>query len=315
MVRGKDKFEWPLLTVNILVYNRKKEVEITLSKITKELDYPKNKLEIIVVDNASTDGTYEMIKEKFPEVKVIRLNKNIGIAGWNYGFKEGRGEYFLVLDDDSHPEKGLKEAIFFLNQNKQVGILACKIIGGMFQTKGLSHLQDWIGFIGCGAIIRKEVVEEVGGFAEWIFLYSHEWEYGLRVLNKGWKIVYFDKCIVNHRTSVIHRSYKRLRIFTTRNELGIIYSYFDGFYKYLLMFRTLFWNLVTFRKEGSMSILYTLRGFLEFIKIKHKLTILPVDSTVQQKYIQHFWSCQPILPTIFKKVKKIIRKNLERRHV
>ena len=303
-----EKFDWPLVTVNILAYNRKKEVEITLTKILNELDYPKDKLEIIVVDNASTDGTYDMIKEKFPQVKVIRLQKNIGIAGWNYGFKDEKGKYFLVLDDDSHPEKGLKEAILFLEEHKEVGILACKIVGGMFRTDSLQHLQEWIGFIGCGAIIKREVIEKIGGFAEWIFLYSHEWEYGLRAMNNGWKILYFGECIVNHRTSGLHRSFKRLRVFTTRNELGIIYSHFDGLYKYILLIRTLFWNMMMYRREGIRSIFYTLMGLWEFLKIKEELNISPVKKEIQRKYIEQFGSCQPILKRISKKVVRLIAK-------
>ncbi|RJP62305.1 MAG: glycosyltransferase, partial [Ignavibacteriales bacterium] len=68
----------PLVTVNILSYNRKDELRNTLKKVYEQ-DY-KN-IEIIVVDNASSDGTHEMVKSEFPEVKLIQLEKNIGIAG------------------------------------------------------------------------------------------------------------------------------------------------------------------------------------------------------------------------------------------
>ena len=102
--------QFPLVTINILSYNRKDELRITLQKVFEQ-DY-KN-IEVVVVDNASTDGAPEMVEQDFPQVKLIRLKKNIGIAGWNEGFKAAKGEYVLVLDDDSYPlnnsiENGLK---------------------------------------------------------------------------------------------------------------------------------------------------------------------------------------------------------------
>jgi len=92
----------PLVTVNILSYNRKDELRNTLTKVFAQ-DY-KN-IEVIVVDNASSDGSSEMVKNEFPSVQLIQMEKNIGIAGWNEGFKIAKGDYVLVLDDDSYPEE------------------------------------------------------------------------------------------------------------------------------------------------------------------------------------------------------------------
>ncbi len=93
---------WPLVTVNILAYNRREEVRQTLQKITTELAYPRERLEVIVVDNASTDATRDMLAREFPSVRLIANPSNEGIAGWNRGFEAGRGDYFLVLDDDCY---------------------------------------------------------------------------------------------------------------------------------------------------------------------------------------------------------------------
>ena len=87
--------EQPLVTVNILSFNRKDELRNTLTKVYEQ-DY-KN-IEVIVVDNASSDGSPEMVKNEFPKVQLIQLEKNIGIAGWNEGFEIAKGEYVLVLD-------------------------------------------------------------------------------------------------------------------------------------------------------------------------------------------------------------------------
>ncbi len=295
--------EWPLLTINILAYNRRDDLRTTLQEITSNIDYPKDKIEIIVNDNASGDGTAEMVRDEFPGVKLIRIPVNTGIAGWNHGFVNGMGKYFLVLDDDSHPVEGVKDAVAFLEENKDIGILACKITGGAFTTSRRIHLQDWIGFIGAGAIIRREVVERIGGYANWMFLYSHEWEYGLRVLDAGFGIKYFEKCVVNHRTSTTHRSFKRLRTFTTRNELAIIYLYFPWKKIPLLLFRTFFWNMWKFRKEGMAGIGYAVNGAFLFLKlipgIKNNREV--VNEKIQEVYISSFWSTQPVLLRLEKK--------------
>ena len=89
--------DWPMVSVSILSFNRREELRTTLSKILNELDYPEKKLEIMVCDNASTDGTPAMLKTEFPSVNHIRMPENIGTPAWNSGFRRGRGKYFLLL--------------------------------------------------------------------------------------------------------------------------------------------------------------------------------------------------------------------------
>lgn len=300
--------ELPFITIAILTHNRKDEIKFTLEKLTNELDYPNDKYEIIVVDNGSTDETCKMIKSEFPQVRLIRLPINIGMSGWNEAFREGKGEYFVVLDDDSHILTGLKEAIDYLTKNEKVGILALNIEGGPFTIKNIEHLRNWIGFIGCGAIIRRECIEKCGGYADWIFLYAMEWEYAIRVLNAGFEIVYFEKCKVEHRASPILRSIKRLRSNTVKNELGIVYLYFRGYRMLRNLVRVFFWNFMCFRKEGIRSIYYTILGTLYFFKLipclRHKRMI--IDKKVLDFFEENFWSLRPILRSVFQRLKKFL---------
>src|SRR4051794_19920669 len=91
----------PLVTVNVLAHNRRTDLATTLRVLRDDLDYPSEALELIVVDNASTDGTAEMLARDFPDVRVIE-GPNVGAAGWTRGFEAGRGDFFLVLDDDCY---------------------------------------------------------------------------------------------------------------------------------------------------------------------------------------------------------------------
>src|SRR3954452_6235845 len=92
----------PVVTAAILAFNRRDELATTLSTLLTRLDWPPDRLEIVGVDNASTDGTAEMVRECFPSVKLIVAPTNEGIGAWNRAFAVGRGDYFLVLDDDCH---------------------------------------------------------------------------------------------------------------------------------------------------------------------------------------------------------------------
>jgi GT2 family glycosyltransferase len=76
----------PRVTVAILAYNRRDALAVNLQKVS-EIDYPRDRLEVIVVDNASEDGTAEMVRERFPEVELIVTERNVGIAGWNRAFE------------------------------------------------------------------------------------------------------------------------------------------------------------------------------------------------------------------------------------
>lgn len=296
---------WPLVTINILSYNRRDEVRQTLREL-EGVDYPRESLEILVVDNASSDGTSEMIEREFPDVKLERLDPNRAVAGWNAGFEAGKGDYFLVLDDDSAPQSGLKDAIAFLERSPTVGITACQVVGGPFTTQDWKDNAGFIGFVGCGAIIRREVVEAIGGFAPWIYLYTHEWEYSVRCLDAGFEIRYFEQCVVRHRASNLNRSIRRSRSYSTRNELLIIHKYFSG-QRALLMGRTLLHQARFCRTEGWRSVFYILRGFGMFWREAPKLEPTPVKPEVQRQYVALYWSTQPLLGSLFKQLHKRLK--------
>ena len=158
-----------------------------------------------------------------------------------------------------------------------------------------------MGFIGCGAVIRKEVYDRIGGFSEWIYLYTHEFDYSIRCLNAGYQIKFFGKAIVVHRASTINRSVKRLRVFATRNEMAIVYKYFrKDRYKFLI--RTLLNNLKFIKREGVSSAYYVLSGALDFLRIRNKLHYSPVSPAVQDFYATHFWSTKPVFANLKNKV-------------
>ncbi len=193
-----------LISVNILSYNRKDSLKKTIKKVIEQ-NY-KN-IEVIVVDNASTDGTSEMIKLEFPDIKLIVLEKNIGIAGWNTGFKIANGEYVLVLDDDSYPEtETIDRGVAEFNSNEKLAIVAFGVYNSSLNT---NETKDFLNrpffFNGCGAMIRKSVFEIAGYFNEMIFIYYHELDFSAKVYNCGYDIVFIADALIVHDQSGLSR--------------------------------------------------------------------------------------------------------------
>lgn len=222
-----------LVTVNILSFNRKDELRNTLNKVYEQ-DY-KN-IEVIVVDNASSDGSQEMVEREFSSVHLIKLKKNIGIAGWNEGFKIANGEYVLVLDDDSYPEEyAIEIAVNEISSNQLYGIIAFSVFNlerKEYETQNFIE-GEVKAFIGCGALIRKTLFSIVGFYSELFFIYLHEEDFCIRVIDKGYRILFFPKSKVIHLNSKKNRMInsskvdKRRYYYGLRNILIFLFLYFN----------------------------------------------------------------------------------------
>lgn len=296
-----------MVSIIILAYNRCTEVLKTVQNLKQTIPTLNFPVEIIVIDNASADNTVASLKLQHPDITIIPRTVNNGIAGWNDGFAAARYKYYLVLDDDSHIHAGLTEAITLMENDATIGILALqdkdeelKMDVYLDMDDAWKDGDDLAGFIGCGAIIRQQVYQKIGGFAEWIFVYTHEFEYGIRCLNAGYKIRFFALGIVIHRVSKLNRSNKRLRIFGTRNEMAIVYKYFShSRLKYI--FRILINNLKFIKREGLYTGYYVLQGAWEFRKLRKTLAVTPVSKDVQAFYAGHFWSTKSIFINFYKR--------------
>jgi GT2 family glycosyltransferase len=279
----------------IVNYNRKDELRTTITKTTELLNSNWEEYEVIVVDNASQDGSAIMVKSEFPFIRLIENKVNTGAPAWNVGFAIAKGEYFVILDDDSHVESGLDSALEYMGNNQDIGILALNITGGAFETGEWNNLSQYAGFIGCGAIIRREVYDKIGGYADWIFLYTNEYEYGIRCMEAGFKILYFADCTVNHRTSNINRSPERLVTYSVTNEMAIVYKYFNKKHRSLYLFRVFLNNLRCVSQHGLNSLPWYFSALKKFLKLKRQLVYTPVSAEVEDFYSKDFWSTRRFL--------------------
>ncbi len=224
----------PLLSCLLITWNRKEILKKNLISIQKNLSVP---YEVIIVDNASEDGTFEMLQKEFaskPSFKLLQMDENCGIEAYNRGAKEAEGEYLLILDDDSFPQKGVdKKLVQIFKEEPAVGIIACNIKNDKTKEKYISwHLpqvaeeKSWVNFIGCGAAIRRRLFEEVGFYPAPLFLYENELDVSLKVLSSGYRIYYHEDIVVFHDYSSAKRGTDMQIYHGTKNKLLLLWKFF-----------------------------------------------------------------------------------------
>lgn len=214
----------PTLSVLIVSYNTRAITLDCLQALEKALDGID--AEIVVVDNASSDGSAEAVREKFPRVHLIANKKNTGFgAANNQAMAVARGEYYLLLNSDAFPEpEAIRALLDFMRANPQAGLSGPRThnADGSLQlscfrlpSPGYAWLENfWLAdgyrrwahdtvrrvefVIGACMLVRREVYEQVGGFDERFFMYSEETDWQRRIHDAGWEIVFVPQARITH---------------------------------------------------------------------------------------------------------------------
>jgi N-acetylglucosaminyl-diphospho-decaprenol L-rhamnosyltransferase len=194
-------------------------------------------IEIIVVDNASSDDSVAMIEEEFPQVRLIANSKNVGFTvGNNQGIAAGRGRYVLLLNPDTEiVGNALATMVEYMDEHPEVGALGPQLLNpdGSIQSSRRRFptlataflestiLQQWFPHscvtrhyyiadrpdneiqevdwvTGACLLVRREAIEEVGLLDKDFFMYSEELDWCRRAKERGWKTVYLPTARVIH---------------------------------------------------------------------------------------------------------------------
>ena len=199
---------YPLVSIVSLAYNRREKVANLITALRAQTYQPR---EIILVDNASADGTATLVANEFPEVKLISKPKNIGMVAYNFGLRAAQGEIILVIDDDAIPvdKFWIEKVVSCFQANSKLGVVCCKI--RMLDT-GETALDNpefmpvgdpetgypAAAYNGTGAGIRASVLREVGYYPDYFFRSWLELHLCTRILNAGWEVRYFPTIEVWH---------------------------------------------------------------------------------------------------------------------
>lgn len=223
------------VSIIILNYNTKELLEKCLNSVFQK--GWKRKFEVCVVDNASSDGSVEIVKKNFTQVKLLVSENNLGFTGGNnIGIKKSSSDLLILLNSDTEVLDGSLDNLIDSCENSDFGIMSCKLLNNdlTFQANAgdlpfgwsvfnwISGLDDIpvlgkylssfhinrqefykgtkeVGWIsGSVMAIKRQVVDKIGYLDEGIFMYGEDVEYCLRAQRAGFKVGWTDQAQIIH---------------------------------------------------------------------------------------------------------------------
>jgi GT2 family glycosyltransferase len=222
------------LSIILVNYNTRDITSECLNKLAVSVKYSeetlKNKIEVILVDNGSTDGSVQRVKTEFPWVKLIQSGQNLGFgAGNNLGMKEAKYPLVLLLNTDAYVEKNtLQKAVTYFQEHPDISVMGPKLtfqnltfqpnagflptpfkttiwLLGLESIPGIKkffpsvHIRNSNFYsephqvewiMGAFMMLRKSVFEKTAGFDDKIFMYMEEVEWFIRIKQAGFKVMY-----------------------------------------------------------------------------------------------------------------------------
>ena len=215
----------PRITVVVMTRDRWPDLQTSL---------PRHEAPVILVDNGSSDGTPALVREHFPHVDVVELPRNAGSVARNIGVRRARTPYVAFADDDSWWAPGaLTAAVGLLDEHPRLAVLAGRMLVGpderpdpicaLMADSPLGRAADLpgtsvLGFLACGAVVRRDAYLAAGGFDEVVFFMGEEERLALDLAALGWGLAYVDDVVAHHHPSPVRDSVER-RARAARNRL------------------------------------------------------------------------------------------------
>lgn len=243
------------LSVVILNWNGRRHLERYLPSVVAHTE---GDAEVVVADNGSTDDSLQWLRLNYPDVRVIRLDRNYGFAGgYNRALREVESEYVLLLNSDVEVTAGWWQPLVeVLDTESDVAAVAPKLLADMERTKfeyagAAGGFIDYLGYPFCrGRILsnveedrgqydnrrdifwasgaamccRREVFESLGGFDEDFFAHMEEIDLQWRMQLAGWRIVVEPKSVVYHLGGGTLPASSRKIFLNHRNNLAMLFK-------------------------------------------------------------------------------------------
>ncbi|MEE8402458.1 MAG: glycosyltransferase [Candidatus Hydrothermarchaeaceae archaeon] len=290
--------ELPSVSIIIPNYNGREHLDDCLSSIS-ELNYPEDRREVLLVDNASTDGSCEFVELDFPGVKIIRNAENLGFSGGiNAGAKSASGDYLVFLNSDMRVDRdwlielikpiadnpvkcsGSKvlnwdgSKIDFAGRRSDIFYLRFKPMEGEDEYESGGNML----FASGGAMaIRKDLYFEAGGFDDDYYMYHEDVDLGWRLWLMGYEIVLARNSIVYHRGGAASGKLDpgEVQLYHQRNALLTLIKNFDedNFWRILPPF-------LDFLVQRSK---YTLKAGEAFVPALYDAFFKNLDATLDKR--------------------------------
>lgn len=239
--------ETPLVSIIALNFNQT-DVTCAFLESTKKLKY--SHFETIVVDNASdVDPTEQIRQGNYPNVRLIISEENLGFTGGNnLGMRNARGEFIFIVNNDTEVTPDLINLLLApFYQDERIGVVSPKIkfydhpniiqyagfqpmnpytgrtetVGGRQEDDGRYDTPgETNGAHGAAMMVKKEVIETVGMFADNFFIYYEEWDWSTRIRRAGYKIYYQPRATIFHKESITMGKESAIKAYYhTRNRI------------------------------------------------------------------------------------------------
>jgi GT2 family glycosyltransferase len=220
----------PRVSAVVITRNRKRDLARALAQLVEAGEAR----HLIVVDNASSDGTCAMVRERFPGVDLLPLQRNRGAAARNVGVRRAGTRYVAFSDDDSWWQPGaLRRAADLLDANSELALVAARVLVGPAEAlddscslMARSPLASArlpgpavLGFLACGAVVRRAAFEAVGGFRAGWGVGGEEQLLAVDLLAAGQRLAYVSEIIVHHHPAGHGGEGARRRARTLRNDV------------------------------------------------------------------------------------------------
>ncbi|WP_413451738.1 glycosyltransferase [Georgenia phoenicis] len=210
---GRREVEDERVSVVVVSHNRREELLRSLGR---------HRAHVVYVDNASTDGSADAVSARFPDVDVVRLARNAGAYARTLGVRRARTPFVAFADDDSWWAPGsLATAAEHLAAHPRLGLIGARILVGPEERldptcaemaasplPGVPGLPGapLLGFIACGAVVRREAFLEAGGFDDVVRFPGEEERLALDLADRGWHLSYLDDVVAHHHPSPVRGS-------------------------------------------------------------------------------------------------------------
>ena len=293
--------EKSLISIIVLNYNAG---ELLLNCINSLKKSTYQNIEILVVDNISSDDSHTKCKKQFPDIKLIQNRKNLGYCGGNnVGIKEAKGEFIVILNPDTIVEENWLDEMFNAFNEFGDGLYQPKIIslnesdiiqstGNMIHAFGFGFARDKgkkiiekkeeiekIGYAsGTCLFTTKKVLEKVGLLDEFLFLYHDDLDLGWRAAQIGINSYYVPKSKIFHAESYSLKWSAKKFYWLERNRKYCLKTHYSKDTYKKMSFSLMLVDL-------SVWLFYISKGFLN-AKIRAELDILKNKKIIENKYLE-----------------------------
>jgi GT2 family glycosyltransferase len=181
---------------------------------------------IVVVDNASTDGTAEMVRREFPDVRLVLMpHPNFGACEtFNIGFASSSSPLTAILDDDivMPPDWLAKATARMQREPDSTAIVSTQVLEpgtpeSYLRSPRVNQERYMSTFRGCASLARTRALREAGGYDERLYIYGNERDLTCRLLNLGYRVLQYPGCSVFHKTPFGIKLGKRSLYYHARN--------------------------------------------------------------------------------------------------